>query len=46
MADPAEPDPRTAADDLEDATNKGKSATAPAEGSDSEPAGDSNSPQG
>jgi len=29
----AEPDPRTAADDDEDATNRGESAQAPAEGS-------------
>jgi hypothetical protein len=32
-----EPDPRTAADDDEDATNEGASAEEPAEGADDEP---------
>jgi len=44
-----EPDPRTAADDLDDAatddaTNQGVSATEPAEGNDDAPAGDGGSP--
>lgn len=42
----ADPDPRTAADDDEDATNQGVSAQEPAEGSDSEPASEGGSPQG
>jgi hypothetical protein len=39
-----EPDPRTAADDDEDATNQGISTTEPAEGGDDAPAGDDGSP--
>ena len=47
MADlPTEPDPRTAADDLDDATNEGVSAQSPAEGDDDQPAGNDGSPQG
>ncbi|WP_171009480.1 hypothetical protein [Sphingomonas sp. 2SG] len=43
------PDPRTAADDFDDAatddaTNQGVSATEPAEGDDDAPAGDGGSP--
>ena len=34
---PTDPDPRTAADDDEDATDQGVSSTAPAEGSDDAP---------
>jgi len=41
-----DPDPRTDADDAEDATNQGASTTEPAEGEDSEPSRDSGSPQG
>lgn len=44
----SEPDPRTAADDDEDATsaapNTGVSAQEPAEGADDAPAGDAGSP--
>lgn len=43
---PNEPDPRTAADDNEDATNKGVSAEAPAEGKDDSAAPRDGSPQG
>ncbi len=43
-ATPNDPDPRTAADDQEDATNEGRSAQAPAEGGDDIPAGGSGSP--
>ena len=41
----AEPDPRTAADDNEDATNQGQSAQAPAEGSDATPGPGEGSPE-
>ena len=41
-----DPDPRTAPDDLEDATNQGQSAQDPAEGADDAPAEDDGSPQG
>lgn len=40
-----EPDPRTAPDDDEDATNLGVSSDAPAEGSDDAPGGDGGSPE-
>jgi hypothetical protein len=40
------PDPRTAPDDLEDATNHGVSADDPAEGADDSPSEDDGSPQG
>ncbi|MBM6575079.1 hypothetical protein KCP91_01740 [Microvirga sp. SRT01] len=40
------PDPRTAPDDAEDATNQGVSTTDPAEGADADPAEDDGSPQG
>ncbi len=40
------PDPRTAPDDLEDATNQGVSANDPAEGADDSPSEDAGSPQG
>ncbi len=43
---PSDPDPRTAADEQEDAANKGQSATTPAEGGDEEPTRDNGSPQG
>lgn len=47
MADPtARPDPRTAADDGEDATDDGASAQAPVEGGDDEPGRDDGSPRG
>ena len=39
-----DPDPRTAPEDNEDATNQGVSAQEPAEGSDDLPAGDAGSP--
>ncbi|MEH3037562.1 MAG: hypothetical protein PGN23_13915 [Sphingomonas adhaesiva] len=39
-----DPDPRTAPDDDEDATNAGVSSEAPAEGADDTPAGDDGSP--
>lgn len=39
-----EPDPRTAPEDNEDATNEGVSAQEPAEGSDDSPAGGDGSP--
>lgn len=39
-----DPDPRTAPDDDEDATNSGVSSDAPAEGADDAPAGDEGSP--
>jgi hypothetical protein len=42
----ADPDPRTDAEDAEDATNLGVSSTEPAEGEDDEPSRDSGSPQG
>ncbi len=41
-----DPDPRTDADDGEDAINEGQSAQAPAEGADDEPAQQPGSPQG
>ncbi|MFS0771440.1 hypothetical protein [Sphingomonas sp. 1P08PE] len=41
-----DPDPRTAPDDLEDATNQGQSALDPAEGADDAPAEEHGSPQG
>lgn len=41
-----EPDPRTAPDDEEDATNAGVSNPEPAEGSDDAPAGGAGSPGG
>ena len=40
------PDPRTAPDDGEDATNQGNSATDPAEGADTDSAENDGSPQG
>lgn len=40
----SEPDPRTDADDNEDATNIGVSTQAPAEGADDAPAGGDGSP--
>lgn len=43
---PSDPDPRTAPDDLEDATNQGESAEQPAEGIDTDRAEDDGSPQG
>ena len=44
---PTEPDPRTAADDDEDATDReGISNTDPAEGGDDEPGTQDGSPQG
>jgi hypothetical protein len=39
-----DPDPRTAPDDDEDATNQGVSSTDPAEGKDDAPDGNSGSP--
>jgi hypothetical protein len=51
MTDPATdpdtkpfPDPRTAPEDHEDATNRGVSSDAPAEGGDDAPGGGDNSP--
>ena len=41
-----DPDPRTAPDDDEDATNQGASAEQPAEGSDDDPSENRGSPQG
>lgn len=41
-----DPDPRTAPEDHEDATNQGESAKQPAEGADTDPAEDDGSPQG
>jgi hypothetical protein len=41
----AEPDPRTAADDNEDATNEGRSSQSPAEGSDQSPPPGIDSPE-
>ncbi|GGB34606.1 hypothetical protein GCM10011380_25070 [Sphingomonas metalli] len=41
-----DPDPRTAPDDAEDATNQGRSTQEPAEGSDQDPAPSDGSPQG
>ena len=41
----AEPDPRTDADDNEDATNEGRSAQAPAEGGDDVVPPDAGSPR-
>jgi hypothetical protein len=41
---PTGPDPRTAADDDEDAINEGVSAPDPAEGDDDAPAGGAGSP--
>ena len=46
MTPDLDPDPRTAPDDLEDATNQGVSTTDPAEGADPDPAEDDGSPQG
>lgn len=46
MANDPFPDPRTAADDDDDATNQGVSATEPAEGDDAAPAGGDGSPNG
>lgn len=43
---PNEPDPRTAADDMEDATDQGESAQLPAEGEDDETERHDGSPQG
>lgn len=40
----ADPDPRTAPEDHEDATNQGVSANDPAEGRDDAPDGDAGSP--
>ncbi len=40
-----DPDPRTAPDDDEDATNQGVSSEAPAEGADDAPSGDDGSPE-
>ena len=45
MAQP-DPDPRTAADDDEDATNQGVSAQEPAEGGEGTPEPDAGSPAG
>ena len=42
---PNEPDPRTGADDNEDATDQGTSSDAPAEGSDDAPGGGDGSPE-
>ena len=41
-----DPDPRTDADDSEDAINEGQSAEAPAEGGDDTPGQQPGSPQG
>ena len=41
-----DPDPRTASDDDEDATNQGVSAPAPAEGADDAAGENTGSPQG
>ena len=41
-----DPDPRTDADDGEDATNQGVSTTEPAEGKEGDPPRESGSPQG
>ncbi len=46
MTPSTEPDPRTAPDDHDDATNQGVSAPDPAEGGDDAPNGDGNSPNG
>lgn len=43
---PNDPDPRTAADDDEDATGQGVSSTDPAEGGDDSPGEQPGSPQG
>ena len=43
---PTEPDPRTAADDDEDANNQGVSTEQPAEGDDAAPAEQPGSPRG
>lgn len=43
---PTEPDPRTAADDDEDATDQGRSTGAPAEGADDTAPEQPGSPQG
>lgn len=43
---PTQPDPRTSADDNEDATNQGVSTPAPAEGEDDAPGAQPGSPQG
>lgn len=40
----SDPDPRTAPEDHEDATNKGVSADDPAEGRDDSPSGEDGSP--
>jgi hypothetical protein len=41
-----DPDPRTAPDDSEDATNKGASSPQPAEGADDTPGHEDGSPEG
>ena len=41
-----DPDPRTSADDDEDATDEGLSSESPAEGGDDEPAENPGSPKG
>lgn len=46
MTPPTEPDPRTAPDDHDDATNQGVSAPEPVEGGDDTPDGDGELPQG
>lgn len=46
MTDGLPPDPRTAPDDDEDATNDGVSSPAPAEGPDDEPSENRGSPKG
>ena len=46
IADPGEPDPRTSADDDEDATDDGVSAQEPAEGGDDTPGELPGSPRG
>ncbi|WP_294274430.1 hypothetical protein [uncultured Sphingomonas sp.] len=46
MTPPTEPDPRTAPDDHDDATNHGVSAPDPAEGGNDAPIGDGDSPNG
>ncbi|WP_174291386.1 hypothetical protein [Sphingomonas bacterium] len=43
---PAQPDPRTVADDDEDAIGQGVSSTDPAEGDDDEPGEQAGSPRG
>lgn len=46
MTPPTEPDPRTAPDDHDDATNQGVSAPEPVEGDDDTPDGNAGSPNG